>query len=127
MSKKILIVDDLLFDFVLTRRALQDCAIVDQIAVAEDGVEALKQLRIANYDLILLDIKMPRVSGFELLEQLRAKGNLSAPVFVLFGSNLLADRERADALGAAQYVHKFLDYSEFRLNLKQALARHGFV
>ena len=78
-----------------------------------------------RFDLLLLDIKMPRVDGLELLEKLRERPR-KVPAIVLSGSDLMADRERARALGAIDYVHKAMDYAEFRDSLKAALSRHGF-
>ena len=126
MTKYILLVDDLLLDVVLTRRALQDCEVPHRILVAGDGEEAWQQVGEQEFDLLLLDIKMPRVDGFELLARLRERAGRSLPAIVLSGSALAADRARADALGAIEFVHKALDYGEFRDALKSALGRHGF-
>ncbi|MCD2516098.1 response regulator [Massilia sp. G4R7] len=126
MTKDILLVDDLLLDVMLTRRALDDCTIPHRIVVACDGEEAWQLAGAQRFDLILLDLKMPRVDGFELLGRLREHAGRRVPAIVLSGSNLAADRSRADALGAIEYVHKALDYTEFRDGLKAALGRHGF-
>jgi len=126
MTMKILLVDDLLLDVVLTRRAIEDCAVRHDIVVAADGEEAWQLAGERRFDLLLLDIKMPRVDGFELMERLRAQAGWPLPVIVLSGSALAADRARADALGAVEYVHKALDYDAFRSELKAALGRHGF-
>jgi len=126
MKKRILLVDDLLLDVLLTRRALEDCIVPHSIDVASDGEEAWRLVGERDFDLLLLDIKMPRVDGFELLERLRTRAGTPVPAIVLSGSTLAADRLRADALGAIEFVHKALDYGEFRDGLKAALRRHGF-
>lgn len=127
MRKKVLLVDDQLFDVALTRQALEDCSIEHDIVSAFDGFEGLSQLRIHDFDVMVLDLKMPKVDGFEVLTEMRRHPALSkTPVIVLSSSDLQADRKRADALGAVEYVHKALDYSEFKHNLKTALGRHGF-
>ncbi len=126
MTKDILLVDDLLLDVALTRRALDDCTIPHRIVVAGDGEEAWQLAGAHRFDLILLDLKMPRVDGFELLARLRERADKRLPAIVLSGSNLQADRTRADALGAIEFVHKALDYGEFKDSLKTALGRHGF-
>lgn len=126
MTKKILLADDLLYDVVFTMRALQDCAVKHEIVVTGDGYEALTQLRMAKYDLVLLDLKMPRVDGFEVLKEMRFTPSLSdIPVIILSGSDLEVDRTRAQVLGAVEYVHKETDYTEFKHNLKHALSKHG--
>ncbi|MFC0252127.1 response regulator [Massilia consociata] len=126
MTKRILLVDDLLLDVVLTRRALDDCAIRHEVVAAFDGEEAWRLLGETRFDLLLLDLKMPRVDGFELLQRLREHGRAPVPAIVLSGSVLAADRVRAAGLGMVEFVHKALDYSEFRESLRAALGRHGF-
>lgn len=126
MAIKVLLVDDLLLDVALTRRALEDCEVAHRIVVAADGEEGYRLVGEMSFDLLLLDIKMPRVDGFELMQRLRERAAGHLPVIVLSGSALERDRARADALGAIGYVHKAVDYGEFRHALKTALGRHGF-
>jgi CheY-like chemotaxis protein len=126
MTIRILLVDDLLLDVALTRRALDDCDVDHDIAVACDGEEAYALAGRQHFDLLLLDIKMPRVDGFELMQRLRDHAARRLPVIILSGSALETDRRRADALGAIEYVHKAFDYADFRHSLKTAMGRHGF-
>jgi len=126
MTINVLLVDDLMLDVALTRRAMEDCGVAHRIAVAGDGEEADQLAREGQFDLLLLDIKMPRVDGFELMQRLRERAVAQLPVIVLSGSSLQVDRARAEALGAIEYVHKCVDYGEFRHELKAALGRHGF-
>lgn len=72
---------------------------------AENGVEALRILGERSFDLILLDINMPVMSGFTLLEELQARGNVT-PVIVVTTEDAQEDIDRALALGAAAYVMK---------------------
>ena len=72
---------------------------------AENGVEALRILAERSFDLILLDINMPVMSGFTLLEELQARGN-DTPVIVVTTEDAQEDIDRAIALGAAAYVMK---------------------
>lgn len=126
MTIRILLVDDLPLDVILTRRALEGCDLPHDIVVAGDGEQAWQLAGERRFDLLLLDLKMPRVDGFELLQRLRTRAAGRLPAIVLSGSSLAADRARADDLGAIEYVHKALDYEEFRHGLKAALGRHGF-
>lgn len=128
MNKKfILLVDDTLFDVALTLRAVADCEIPHEIVIANDGEEGLFQLERRRFDAILVDIKMPRIDGFEMMERMRSKApHQNTPVFVLSCSNLETDRRRAAKLGAIEYITKELDYVDFKKSLKKALGRHGF-
>lgn len=127
MRKKVLLVDDQPLDIALTRQALRDCQVGHEIVVACDGHEGLSQLRQQKFDLILLDLKMPKISGLEVLAEMRAQPALSAaPVIVLSNSDLLPDRVRAGSLGAVEYVHKAMEYPDFKNNLQVGLRRHGF-
>jgi two-component system chemotaxis response regulator CheY len=72
---------------------------------AENGVEALRLLAERRFDLILLDINMPVMSGFTLLEELQARGQMP-PVIVITTEDADEDIERALALGASAYVMK---------------------
>ena len=125
----ILLVDDLGLDLMLTRLALEECWHAGSVSIstAGDGEDAYQAILAGGIDLLLLDIKMPRVDGFELLERLRTNAVAHAPVIILSGSGLAADRERAAALGALDYVQKAVDYAGFKRELKETLGRHGFL
>lgn len=125
--KKILLVDDANIDVMLTSVALESCHVPHQLSVARDGEEAYQILREHHIDLLLLDIKMPRVNGFELLERLRSKSAATVPTIMLSGSGLDADRVRARELGAIEYVQKAVDFSVFKHELRDAMRKHGFL
>lgn len=125
--KKILLVDDLGIDVLLTRMAIEECGFAHDLVVAHDGEEALALVAGAGFDLLLLDIKMPKIDGFEFLARMRATPGpaASAAAIVVSGSNLQSDRDRATQLGAAGYIQKAVDYGAFKAELKSALSRHG--
>lgn len=123
--KNILLVDDLGIDVMLTQLALQEFAFEHQLVVASDGAQAYDIIRQQPIDLLLLDIKMPQVDGFELLARLRAEALAAMPVIIVSGSDLAADRARAEALGVDDYVQKAVDYAGFKRELKAALVRQG--
>ena len=129
MVKKALIVDDFPFDVELTRRVLQSCAQDHEIVVVSDGAEALRELnREQGFDLVLLDLKLPKVDGFEVLKEISSKPFLSdIPVIVLSSSRDDADRMRTRVLGAGDFVEKAIDYSVFKADLTRALAQFGFA
>jgi len=109
----VLLVDDREDDIDLTRFFLFDSAKVDcNVEVALDGEQALTILREgtgqgAGVDLMLLDINMPGMNGFELLERMRQDRALQGlPVVMCTGSTYDKDKQRAEALGAAGYLVK---------------------
>jgi CheY-like chemotaxis protein len=107
----ILLVEDDENDILLIQRAFHKADVVNPLVVVRDGEEAIAYL--ANLDgnpvpiLILLDLKLPRKNGFEVLEWLRAQPGLKRlPVVVLTSSNQMPDIQRAYDLGANSYLVK---------------------
>ncbi len=77
------------------------------IDTACDGAEARTRLAQATYDILILDIEMPRVGGFELLEEIRSDENLRhLPVMMLTGHDDIASIDRAFQLGASSFATK---------------------
>jgi CheY-like chemotaxis protein len=127
MVKKALIVDDIAFDAELTRRVLESCRDEHEIVVVSDGEEALRELDKAHdFDFVLLDLKLPKIDGFEVLKELSSKPYLSeVPVVVLSNSRNDADELRTRMLGAKEFVEKKIDFFAFKESLTRTLARHG--
>jgi CheY-like chemotaxis protein len=117
----ILLVEDREDDVVLIRHAFERVKADSKIHVCRDGEEAIEYLegkgRYSNRDeyplprLVLLDLKMPRVDGFEVLEWIRQRDGLkSLIVVVLTSSHDMKDISRAYALGAKSFMIKPLDF-----------------
>lgn len=122
--KSLLLVEDNPDDEVLTLRALRKHNLANEILVARDGQEALDMLfgegRYADRDVrvlpqvILLDLKLPKVDGLQVLERLRADPHMRhVPVVVLTSSNEEQDLIRSYDLGANSYVRKPVDFERF--------------
>jgi two-component system, response regulator len=120
----ILLVEDNPDDEALTLRALKKNNIKNEVVVARDGAEALEFLfgtgKYAgrNTDVmpqvVLLDLKLPKVEGLEVLRQVRAdKRTKLLPVVILTSSNEEQDRIQGYDLGANSYVRKPVDFSQF--------------
>jgi len=120
----ILLVEDNPDDEALTIRAFQKNNLTNAIVVARDGAEALEYLfgtgRYADHDptdppsLVLLDLKLPRVDGLEVLRQMRADPRTQAvPVVILTSSREENDILSGYRLGANSYVCKPVDFAEF--------------
>lgn len=128
MLKKALIVDDLPFDAELTCRVLRSCDFAHEVVVVSDGEQALRELHKAqDYDVVLLDLALPKVDGFEVLKEISSKPFLSdIPVIVLSSSRNESDRVRTRVLGAGEFVEKAIDYAVFKADLTRALSLYGF-
>jgi len=108
----------------LTLRAFKKCNIANEVVVAHDGVEALDYLfgtgAYAGRDLsvmpavVLLDLKLPRIDGLEVLRRLRADERTRfLPVVVLTSSNEDQDVVNSYQLGANSYIRKPVDFVQF--------------
>lgn len=127
--KRILLVEDSSKDVELTLAALQANNLANEVVVARDGVEALDYLYRrgdfadappGNPAVVLLDIKMPRLDGLQVLARMRAEAALrTVPVVMLTSSREEPDLQRAYDLGANAYVVKPVDFAQFLEAVKQ--------
>jgi len=115
-DRPILLVEDSPDDVLLTRRAFTKNQIGNAIVVAEDGEQALRHLfdEALQPALILLDIKLPKVDGLEVLRRIRADDRTRhLPVVVLTTSNEERDIVTSYRLGANSFVRKPVVFEEF--------------
>lgn len=127
--KKILFVDDSEHDVELTLSALEEYNIANEIMVLHDGAEALDYLlrkgqfenrQPGNPVLILLDIKMPKVSGIEVLRYIKSDENLkSIPTVILTSSREEQDLVESYNLGVNAFVVKPVNFGKFVAVVKQ--------
>lgn len=129
-GKFILLVEDNPDDMELTLRALKKNDILTDVEVVRDGVEALDFLFARgayvnrnsrrNPQLILMDLKLPRMDGFEVLKEMRShEQTCMIPVVVLTTSNEEQDVRRSYAMGANSYIRKPVDFDQFMEVIKQ--------
>ena len=116
--KTVLLIEDNSDDEQLTLRAMGHGVIPSVIRVARDGAEALDILFGQGSthlpDLILLDLKLPKISGLEVLEKIRANEmTKNLPIVVLTSSTEERDIAHCYKLGANSYVRKPVDFEEF--------------
>jgi CheY-like chemotaxis protein len=121
--KRILLVEDDPKDVELALTGLAEYNLANEVVVARDGEEALDYLlRRGNYEkrpngnpaVMLLDLKLPKLNGFEVLEQVRADENLKMiPVVVLTSSQEERDLVKSYTLGVNGYVVKPVDFHQF--------------
>jgi two-component system, response regulator len=128
---RILLVEDDEDHVFLIRRALADTEdVAVTVEVATDGEQAVERLARSRYEpggrphLVLLDLKMPRMDGLEVLRRVRAdEAARGLPVVVLTSSERQEDREEALRLGASWFVCKPTDDRRLRSEIQQ-LAHH---
>ena len=129
-NKVILLVEDNPDDELLTLRALRKNNVLNEVVVARDGVEALDYLfgtgEYAERDtavmpqLILLDLKLPRVDGLEVLRRLRADVRTRLlPVVILTSSKEQQDMLDGYGFGANSYVRKPVNFEQFVKAIEQ--------
>jgi two-component system response regulator len=125
-----LLVEDNADDEILTLHALQENKILNKVVVARDGAEALDYLfgtgTHAGRDVsemptvILLDLKLPKIDGLEVLRRLRADDRTRLlPVVILTTSQEDRDLITSYSLGANSYVHKPVDMNQFIMAVRQ--------
>jgi len=113
----ILLVEDNANDAELTLRALKQRNLANQVHVCRDGAEAMDFFSGGAGPVpkvVLLDLKLPKVDGLEVLRRLKQDGRTkSIPIVVLTSSREEPDIERAYALGANSYIVKPVDFEAF--------------
>ncbi|MFN3652380.1 MAG: response regulator [Armatimonadota bacterium] len=126
----ILLVEDNPDDVALTLRAFRKNNILNDVVVAEDGVEALDYLfgtgkhagrdTSAQPQIILLDLKLPKLDGLEVLRQIRADPRTRLlPVVILTSSREEQDLVSGYSLGANSYIRKPVDFAQFTEAVRQ--------
>ncbi|MGG7604322.1 response regulator [Massilia sp. BKSP1R2A-1] len=123
MLKPILLVEDNPHDLELTLIALSKSQLANEVVIARDGAEALDYLHrrgehkdrvVGNPAVVLLDLKLPKVDGLEVLREIRNTESLkSMPVCMLTSSKEEQDVVRSYELGVNAYVVKPVDFGEF--------------
>lgn len=127
--KRILLVEDSANDIELTLGALDENRLANEVVVVRDGAEALdflykrgmfKLRKNGNPAVVLLDLKLPKVDGLEVLKVLKADADMrSIPVVMLTSSREEQDLVRSYNLGVNAYVVKPVDFKEFVTALKE--------
>jgi two-component system response regulator len=129
-ARPILLVEDDPGDAELTLRALRKAHVANPVDVVIDGERALHYLKVRRTHmgrhefpvLILLDLNLPKVTGFEVLNQLDAEGSLrSFPVIVVTSSKRQEDLVESYSLGVKSFIRKPVDFRK----LREAVAKLG--
>lgn len=129
VTKRILFVEDNANDIELTLTALEEYGLANEVVVVNDGEEALEYLRSEGKFagrpqglpvVVMLDVKLPKVDGLQVLREMRADPELKIiPVVMLSSSREEKDLLTSYALGTSAYVVKPVDFLEFVATIKQ--------
>lgn len=130
LKKIILLVEDNPDDEELTLLAFEDCQIANQVVVKRDGAEALDYLLgKGEYgdrylypipSLVLLDLKLPKIDGLEVLRRLRSHARTRViPVIILTTSKEEQDLINSYSLGCNSYIRKPVDFNQFMEAVRQ--------
>jgi two-component system alkaline phosphatase synthesis response regulator PhoP len=124
--KKILLVDDSPTAILWQRLILEDDHY--EILVATDGEEGVRVARAEKPDLVLLDVVMPRMSGFEALRQIRADGDLGdIPILMVTTRSEMAHVMEGYDSGCNEYITKPVDRAELLTKVRSYLQRPAAV
>ena len=117
--KILLAEDEIDLNNVITRYLKKNGYSVDSVL---DGEEALDYLEYGEYDLVILDIMMPKVNGFEVIKKLRDKGNHTS-VLMLTAKDSADDKVKGLDLGADDYIVKPFDFNELLARIRAVVRR----
>ncbi len=105
VRKSIMVAEDSITSRLLIKGVLEAAGY--RVTTAVDGEEALAQLRVGSFDLVVSDVEMPRMGGLDLTREIRADAGLAAlPVVLVTALSTPADRERGIEVGASAYIVK---------------------
>lgn len=122
--KLVMVVDDSITMRKVTSRVLESNDY--EVLTARDGVDALEQLEERTPDVMLLDIEMPRMDGYELTERVRSSARLrNTPIMMITSRAGQKHRERAERLGANAYLTKPYSESELLSEVQRLLQENG--
>lgn len=117
--KTIMLVEDDYLDVISVQRAFKKLNVNHELHTAHNGIDALAMIKGTGVekvvpDIILLDINMPKMNGFEFLTELRNDGEfMHIKVFILTTSAEEYDKEKAKALGVSGYIIKPVNFDDY--------------
>jgi CheY-like chemotaxis protein len=133
-AKRILIAEDEEADVLLMRIVLEEFGLEAECAVVHDGQEALDYLYCrgayadrprGNPELMLLDLKLPKVSGLQVLREMRTDGQFGTVSVVVFSSSLdEKDKAEAFSYGVKDFMVKPMNFDTFRMIIKQIISTY---
>lgn len=130
MIDKVLLVEDDNVEVLKFKRVLKQLEIKSEFSISRNGEEALNYLKNEDTelpDLILLDLNMPRMNGFEFLESIKNTEYEKIPVVILTTSNSDRDIEKSKEYSIKGYVVKPIRYEDYKSEMKQIFSEALFI
>lgn len=93
-----------------------------EITTAVDGQDALQKIKAGNWDIVLMDVVLPKLGGFDVVEQVKNEQPITAPLLFLTNSEFVEDKKRAEALGGVYVIKSALTPPELIALVKKHLA-----
>ncbi|MEE4244840.1 MAG: response regulator, partial [Kangiellaceae bacterium] len=110
-DKKVLVIEDNKVNQLVVQAIMQPTSL--QLVFADDGITGIKQAKSNSYDVIFIDIGLPDIDGFEVLEQLEANSSTKAVPKVMLSGHVTSDSmQRSKKLGAVEFLAKPLQQDE---------------
>ena len=119
---KILVVEDMELNQLLIKIIVIDFGF--EVDVADNGIIAIEKLRENKYDIILMDLQMPELDGFETTEYIRKEMNSQIPIIALTADVTTVDLEKCIAAGMNDYISKPIDEKLLYLKILKSLNKH---
>ena len=106
-KNNILLVEDNVLNQQLAKKVLELRGY--QVDLAENGLMAIERLKIRNYDLILMDLQMPEMDGYQTSQHIRNEMKLSTPIMAMTAHSLVGEKEKCLKVGMNDYITKPFD------------------
>lgn len=116
----VLLIDDSEGDALLAELVIKENLSDADVEHAPDGQTGLDRLQLRGYDLVILDLSMPGLDGFDVLEALRKRSDFTSRVVVMSSSIRPSDKARVESYGC-EYVEKHTDFGTFRQSMTRTL------
>lgn len=114
VAKRILLVEDEEGTIIVVRTILESLLGQEEIDIAKDGHEAIRKALQINPDLILMDLSIPKLNGWEVTKSLRSNQDfMDVPILALTAHAMVGDREKAINAGCTDYYAKPIEVDEF--------------
>lgn len=124
---KILVVEDIPLNQLLMKTLLDDFGF--ECDIAKNGKIAIEKMKINSYDLVLMDLQMPKMNGFEATEYIRKKMNSNIPIIALTADVTTVDLDKCKSVGMNDYIAKPVDerllYNKIVSIIRQALDKNN--